>query len=434
MSLLQGIDFCRSLAEYLSRFYLLDEKTLQAFRNRQFESVIKYARANIPFYQKRLFTYKAGLNKVEPLGQIRHLPLTEPGDIFSQAYDAISGIENRYITLRSSGTTGRPKDVHLSHLDWLYFRKLAYLRMFFTSGCSALDKTLFLTSPQFCLPARQRWFQRLGLMRSSTVSILEPQPEQAGIFNTYQPDVFYCLAADGASLAHFISLHNRYRHKAKYIFTTGELLTQRDRQVMADSLGGKIIDFYANTEMGIIAWQCAETGEYHINADQVYVEILDGETECPEEETGEIVLTSLIPASFPFIRYRTGDMASIRRGRCRCGSSFPRLSRILGRSNDFLTDTGGNRISPYALMATMDGFKDVLMYKMHQKAEGEYVIYLKLSKGAETGIVKENIRKAYSGIFGAASRISLADLPDLPVSDNNNEHKTVQSFVKNDEI
>ena len=61
-------------------------------------------------------------------------------------------------------------------------------------------------------------------------------------------------------------------------------------------------------------------------------EIIDPETGrvLPDGQYGEVVVTTLNRKGMPFIRYRTGDIASILNRPCRCGS----VSRCLTRVGD----------------------------------------------------------------------------------------------------
>jgi phenylacetate-CoA ligase len=426
-----GIDYYIDLNKYLFRFYFLDRRKLLSFRDRQFKEIIDYAYKKIPFYKNNISKHKINPDRINRLDQIKELPITRPEDLFLRFEHIENDKKREHITLRSSGTTGFPKDIHLSYFDWFYLRKLAYLRMFFTSGCSIFHKTLFLSSQPHCLNMKPKWFLRFGIMRTRSISINNPGFKNAEFFNKYKPDVFNCLTADGMILANLIRRNARYTHRAKYLFTSGEILTEKDKQVMVATLGDKVIDVYANTEAGIIAWQCCKSGEYHINADQIYIEIMNGEKRCRDGEVGEIVLTSLAPFSLPLIRYRTGDMAAIEHERCKCGSWFPRLLQIKGRKDDFLIDSEGERISPYVLMSTMDKFKNVIKYKICQNTLTEYTIYVRLKEHHGNAItVKENIRRIYHEIFGVKSKILVADLTDFHLLDVGQKRKTIQSYVE----
>ena len=62
----------------------------------------------------------------------------------------------------------------------------------------------------------------------------------------------------------------------------------------------------------------------------------------PDGEIGELVFTSLTKEALPIIRYRTGDLSSIQRGKCKCGRTTTKMSRVKGRIDDMLIVRGVN--------------------------------------------------------------------------------------------
>src|SRR3989338_7146949 len=62
----------------------------------------------------------------------------------------------------------------------------------------------------------------------------------------------------------------------------------------------------------------------------------------------ELVLTTLKKNALPLIRYRTGDITSIKSGRCPCGRSSIRINRIKRRVDDIIF-IKGIKIDPYEL-------------------------------------------------------------------------------------
>ena len=82
----------------------------------------------------------------------------------------------------------------------------------------------------------------------------------------------------------------------------------------------------------------------HIWDDYLYLEIIDPVTgeNVPDGEFGEIVITTLVKEGAPLIRYRTHDISRIIPGECPCGSRFPRIDVIQGRSDDMVKFKGVN--------------------------------------------------------------------------------------------
>lgn len=118
----------------------------------------------------------------------------------------------------------------------------------------------------------------------------------------------------------------------------------RDR--IYQSLGIEFFDIYGLTEIygPGIAIDCSEHQGMHYFNDFIYCEIIDPATGrvLPDGEQGEIVITTFRKEAAPLIRYRTHDISRIIPGTCPCGSPYPRLDRIVGRSDDMIKVKGTN--------------------------------------------------------------------------------------------
>lgn len=110
-------------------------------------------------------------------------------------------------------------------------------------------------------------------------------------------------------------------------------------------------NIYGTTEAGgpILGISCPHShadDEMHlINEDTVLTEVLDPVTFRPvgPGEVGEIVVTTLDKEASPVVRWRTRDLVRLsdRPYDCPCGRhGFPRIGRIIGRSDDMLKVRG----------------------------------------------------------------------------------------------
>ena len=110
------------------------------------------------------------------------------------------------------------------------------------------------------------------------------------------------------------------------------------RETIRESLGIELYDIYGLTEIygPGIGITCKNECGIHYWDDYVYIEIIDPVTgkPVPDGEEGEIVITTLVKEGAPLIRFRTHDISRIIPGTCACGSKYPRLDIIKGRSDD----------------------------------------------------------------------------------------------------
>ena len=137
---------------------------------------------------------------------------------------------------------------------------------------------------------------------------------------------------------------------------------EKMRRRITEELGIELYDIYGLTEIygpGIgISW--SHDCGMHYWDDYIYIEIIDpvtGEV-LPDGELGEIVITTLVKEGAPLIRYRTHDLSRIIPGECPCGSRFPRLDTIMGRTDDMMKIKGVN-VFPAQIEEILKGFSEV---------------------------------------------------------------------------
>lgn len=118
------------------------------------------------------------------------------------------------------------------------------------------------------------------------------------------------------------------------------------RRDIENRLGIKAYDIYGLTELSGpgISFDCSEQTGLHINEDHFIAEIIDPETgeTLGEGEEGELVLTTVDKEAFPIVRYRTKDITRLIYDKCKCGRTFVRMEKTVGRSDDMLIVKGVN--------------------------------------------------------------------------------------------
>ena len=119
------------------------------------------------------------------------------------------------------------------------------------------------------------------------------------------------------------------------------------RARIEELLGLRALDIYGLSEVigpGVAA-ECAEAADgLHVNEDHFLVEAVDPATAepVPDGTPGELVFSSLTREAGPLLRYRTGDIAALRRGPCACGRTLVKMSQVTGRRDDMLVIRGVN--------------------------------------------------------------------------------------------
>jgi phenylacetate-coenzyme A ligase PaaK-like adenylate-forming protein len=112
-------------------------------------------------------------------------------------------------------------------------------------------------------------------------------------------------------------------------------------------LGVHALDIYGLSEIigpGVAAECITAADGLHVNEDHFLVEALDpvSGAPVPDGTPGELVFTTVTKQALPLLRYRTGDIAALRRGPCPCGRTLVKMSKITGRRDDMLVIRGVN--------------------------------------------------------------------------------------------
>ncbi len=155
--------------------------------------------------------------------------------------------------------------------------------------------------------------------------------------------------------------------KLKSAICGAEPWTEKMRNDIEARLGITAHDIYGLSEvMGPgVACDCEYHEGLHICEDHFYPEIIDSKTLMPvsDGEVGELVFTTLTKEGIPLIRYRTKDLTSLSREKCKCGRTSARISRFKGRSDDMLIIRGVN-VFPSQVEAALINVEEVTPHYM----------------------------------------------------------------------
>lgn len=171
----------------------------------------------------------------------------------------------------------------------------------------------------------------------------------------------------------FLAAHCRERGIAfphlEHVTTFGEVLSAETRAECRRAWDLPVIDIYSAQEVGIIALQCPAHEGYHVQAETIFVEVVDEQGQpCGPGQTGRVLVTPLNNYAMPLLRYEIGDWAEPG-GPCPCGRGLPVLSRILGRErNALLVAPTGERYWPAFGTRKLPELAPIVQHQFVQKS------------------------------------------------------------------
>ena len=162
----------------------------------------------------------------------------------------------------------------------------------------------------------------------------------------------------------------------KVAFVTSERLYDHQREEISRVFGCPVANGYGGRDAGFIAHQCPQGG-MHITTEDIVVEIVGNDGEClPASQPGEVVITHLATGDYPFIRYRTGDVAVLADRRCNCGRGLPLLEDIQGRTTDFVIATDGTVVHGLAVIYPIRDIPGISSFKVVRETRERILVQI----------------------------------------------------------
>lgn len=198
-------------------------------------------------------------------------------------------------------------------------------------------------------------------------------------------------------------------------------------------LGIDTFDIYGLTELygPGVGIECPEHDGIHLWSDYYVVEVIDPATGSPVAagEEGELVITTLRKEGMPLIRYRTRDLSRLYTDPCPCGSTYPRIAALTGRTDD-MVKVRGVAVFPAHVETILHGVEGVgAEYQLHVHRDLEHgdVLLVRVEAHDRRGLREELAERLREGL-SVRAEVELLEVGSLPRS----ERKTRRVFDHRD--
>ncbi len=162
------------------------------------------------------------------------------------------------------------------------------------------------------------------------------------------------------------------------ILSGSEMVYSKDREQAEKLFKARYFSWYGHSEKLVLASECEHSTDYHVWPTYGYFELLgaDGRVVTEPGQRGEITGTGFINTVVPFIRYRTGDFATLGGDRCaQCGREHTILRDVEGRwPRGGLMTSEGSVISMTAFNVHDDTFDNTYGYQFVQAERGKAIL------------------------------------------------------------
>lgn len=385
-----------------------------------------------PFYAKKF--EGIDLSDVQTQADFEALPFSEKADLRDAYPLGLAAVpESEIVRIHSSsGTTGTPVIIPYTQqdvIDWA----MQFARCYEMAGITKDDRIQI--TPGYGLWTAGIGFQ-LGAERLGAMAVpMGPgnTDKQIRFMEDMQSTVLCATSSYALLLAEEIAKRGvRDELNLKRAVIGSERWGHKMRQRIANELGVKIYDIYGLTEVygPGIGVSCDYECGMHVWDDYCYFEIVDPKTGkvLPDGEIGELVITTLRKEGAPLVRYRTHDLSRIIPGECECGSPFPRIDTLIGRTDDMVKVKGVN-IFPAQIEEIIkftDGASSEYQVMIdHLEGKDIMTVFFETDASVEDREqIERNMESIFKGKLGMTPNAKAVAIGELPRS----EKKTQRIF------
>lgn len=243
---------------------------------------------------------------------------------------------------------------------------------------------------------------------SFALSVTLPLPEIVAGLNAYQPDTIYSYP----STLHRLALEARAGrlHIAPRALAVGaEPLLPEARLIIEDTFAAPLLNIYACSEGGTIAWSCPGLPGLHLVEDVAVYEPVDLDNRPVPDgaPAAKLLLTNVINQVLPLIRYELTDELSVLTGPHSSPWTGRRISEVQGRLDDHFRYAGGVVVHPHLFRSVLSSVPEVTEYQVRQTERGASIV-VQAAKAPDLTPVREQISLALA-------RLGLPD-PQVTIS------------------
>ena len=394
-----------------------------AFQNKQLRRLITHAYENVPYYRKLFDRDGLKPKDIQSVDDLSLIPITSKKDLQSLPVEEVvaRGVDAKHLIAgRTSGSSGEPFTIRRTWLEdglfrlfWLHMMRDYRLR--FTDRQISLGLIRPKQTRDYQLPLKI--LQSFGFVRKVRINCLLPPENIVSALRDLHPDILTGYSGVISQLAQAIRGDDRLPISPRFVVVGAEVLTPVMRRQIAEAFEATVFEVYTNRELGVIAWECKETGDLHTSDDSIIVEVLKDGRPAATGERGEVVGTNLHSFAMPFIRYRLGDLVTKGLETCQYGQPFSTIRAVQGRMLDYFPLPGGRMIHPYQISLLFLDSPWVRQYQLTQEREDRVILRIAPHK-TPTNQELVQLEESVATVLGQSVEFRVILVPEIQLEPN----------------
>ena len=382
---------------------------VKSFQNEKFQALAKWAVENTAFYSQV---------KQKSEYSLSDFPIIDK-NIIKEHHDAFCSelaARKDCISMHTSGSTGTPLVVIQDKKK----RKRVYAEMMYLWGLSGYEigmRYMFLRrwnatnrKSKLTAFARNLLMTDVSGLDDDSLEVIRQQ-----LLHDKKIRMVMGYASTLDALAEYLDKKNAKPDDFNVvtILSGSEVLTEKTRSILKKVFGCNVVSLYSNQENGMLAVECNENKEFHLNTSSYIFEFLKIDSNEPAEygELARVVVTDLFNYAMPIIRYDTGDLA-VRKRRPECSITTEVIEALAGRRVDVVYDVNGKALSPFTITNGMWLFDKLKQFQIIQKGAKDYLFRV---NDPDKAYSDDELIKTGREFFGTEANVMVERVNDVPV-------------------
>jgi phenylacetate-CoA ligase len=375
IDILRKTQVLKGYKEFLCRSYT--HESLKSLQDNKLCEMLMFLRRSNPYYQYKLQKVPTSQIRSNPRKIIKTLPITDKLFMIRNEKLILQPVPGRkFQAKKTGGSTGDPLHYYIdlaavsqswAYILWSWHKYASYSPgdPFLTVAGNSLGPLAnrFKTSLYYIL---QNNYLIAGDSISPQIRVASHRIRKSRLLYGYPSSIAALLEAIPGSFS---------GHRLKAVFTTSEQLLPNVRRFIEEQLRIPVYDMYGANDGGAISCECNEHNGFHYNPLNCYIE-----EHKNEDGLVELLLTSLNSYNFPFVRYRVGDVAVLDDfGSCSCGSPFPMIRHLKGRTRDMIKLKNGRKVHGSKINKYILHYPEILRYRVIQSSDFKITVQVEVN-------------------------------------------------------
>jgi phenylacetate-CoA ligase len=408
-----------------------NKEQLDTFQWQELQKLLKHAFNHTSFYKKSWAS--VGINghqDIKSMADFHKLPIVTKTDIRDHYQEFLSDIHPTNVKKSTGGSTGQPFSFELdlesnTRREAIMWRGYGWLNAglgvktlyLWGADLGNSNKTKSLKNMLYHGFYNRKMLNSFSMNKNNMLSYVED-------INKYNADAIVSYVNPLYELAQYIIANNCKVKSPKSILTGAEQLHEFQRNIIEKAFNAPVYNTFGCREFMLIAAECQQEKQLHINIDHLVVEAVDEQNNPVNGESGNLIITDLYNYGMPLIRYENGDKATLENKSCSCGNPLPLITTIDGRKLDIIKTNIGATIPGELFPHMFKEFSGIERFQVIQKELSSITIKLicneQFSLENEENIIKE-INKYSKG----ALAINIDKVDEIPLTKTGKHRVTI---------